>query len=101
MKQCNFYNGTAIFTLPENVCFCNAQFALFGRFSAASGSSVPFTLGLQRRSAKQRHIFKKHDNRTERTSAHEGTAALQQRQTDARATLHMTPTSMEVDSNTC
>ena len=28
-------------------------------------------------------------------SAHEGTAALQQRYTDARATLHMKPTSME------
>ena len=48
----------------------------------------------------KRHIFRGHDVRTEHTSAHEGTAALQQRYTDARATPHMTPTSMEVDSLT-
>ena len=86
MKQCDFYTGIAIFTLVEKcVCvLCSAKIALFGLFSAASRSRVSFTLGLLRRSAKQRHIFRGHDIRTEQTSAHKGTAALQPRYSDAR-----------------
>ena len=38
-----------------------------------------YTGAAKRRSAKQRHTFGGHDIRTKRNSAHEGTAALQQR----------------------
>ena len=46
-------------------------------------------------------IIGRHDIRTKQNSAHEGTAALQQRYTKARTTPHITPTSMEVDSYRC
>ena len=63
--------------------FRSSKVAMFWLFSAASRSSVFFTGTAKRRSAKQRHLFSGHGIST--NSAHEGTAALQHRYTDARA----------------
>ena len=76
---------------------CNV-WAIFGCIS----DQCIFYIGTaKRRSANHRHIFRGHDIRTKQNSAHEGTTALEQRYTDARATRLMTPTSMEVDSYSC
>ena len=79
MKQCNFQTGSAIFTLLEKVAFAVQKLHCLDFFRPHLGAVYLLRWGCY----------------------DEGTAAMQPRYTDARATPHMTPTSMDVDSSTC
>ena len=80
-----FCTGVAIFCTTRRVCVAVQKLQCFGLFAAASRSSVFFALELPNDVVQNSGTcFRGHDIRTKQTSAHEGTAALQQRYTDAR-----------------
>ena len=85
-----FYTGIDILHCWKTYVFAVQKTHCFGHVRPHLGAVYLLHLGRLRRSGKQRHIFRGHDIRTEQTSAHEGTAALQPRYTDARTTPHMT-----------
>ena len=59
-EQCSSNTGSAIFTLPEKVCFAMQKIALLCLFSAASWRSVIFYTGnVKRSSAKQKRCSAK------------------------------------------
>ena len=95
-----FYTGIAIFTLLSKTEFCSVKIAMLCLCVTASWSSVFFYTGI----VKRRFLIvlksgtTSEDTTSEQNSAHEGTAALQPRHTDARATPHMTPTPKDPDS---
>ena len=74
--------------------FCNSKnYNFWAIFGCNSEQRIFCTGAAKRHSAKQRHIFRRHDIRTKQNGAHESTAAEIHRP-------HMTPTSMDIDSYT-
>ena len=97
----SFETGIAIFTLLRKIVLssiknCNDLWL----FLAASWSCVIFYTRIVKTtfSIMLQSGTTSEDTTSEQNRVHEGTAALQPRYTDARATPHMTPTSKDPDS---
>ena len=98
MKQCNFLHRNCNFSLPEKECFWNAKkLHCLADFRPHLGA-----VHLVHWSCHD--VVQNSDTSSEDTTSEQSkqarTMAQQPRYTDARATPHMTPTSMEVDSYT-
>ena len=97
----HFYTGIAIFTLLRKTVFRSVKIAMLWLFFGCILESSEIFVHQNFKttfSIVLKSGITSEDTTSEQNRVHEGTAALQPRHTDARATPHMTPTPNYPDS---